>query len=42
MKELHYSALPLNENEEYDLETFSESQLSDFYWDNPESIPDRD
>lgn len=40
MKELYYTEMPLNENEDFDLESFSEQQLKDFYWDNPEALTD--
>ncbi|MBT6472548.1 MAG: hypothetical protein HOK52_14955 [Candidatus Marinimicrobia bacterium] len=38
--ECSYKDLPLDDNDDYDLEAFTPQQLSDFYWDNPEAIPD--
>lgn len=39
--ELHYTQLPVDPiTENWDLSTFTEQQLRDFYWDHPESIPD--
>jgi|APFre7841882654_1041346.scaffolds.fasta_scaffold555509_1 hypothetical protein len=37
---IHYTALPLDENEDFDTANFNEEQLADFYWDNPESLTD--
>ncbi len=37
---MSYLSLPLDVNEDYDVEAFDEDQLSQFYWDHPESIPD--
>lgn len=38
---ISYRDLPLDsETEDWDLSKFSDEQLAEFYWDNPESIPD--
>ena len=38
--ECNYKELPLDENDDYDIDNFTRRQLEDFYWDNPEAIPD--
>ena len=40
MKESHYTEMPLDENEDFDLESFSEQHVEDFYYDHPESLTD--
>jgi hypothetical protein len=37
---MSYLTIPLDANEDYDLIKFTPEQLSEFYWDHPESIPD--
>lgn len=38
-----YRDLPLDpETEDWDLSKFSDEQLAEFYWEHPESIPDRE
>jgi hypothetical protein len=36
MKTIPYTEMPLNEYEEYDLDTFTDEQLEDYYYDNPD------
>jgi len=37
---MSYLTIPLDNNGDYDIDKFTPDQLFDFYWDNPESIPD--
>jgi len=36
-----YTEMPLNEYEEYDLDTFTDEQLEDYYYDNPDDSDER-
>ena len=37
---MSYTEMPLNENEDYDLENFSDEQLTEYYFDHPEAMTD--
>jgi hypothetical protein len=39
---IHYTDMPMNEYEEYDLDTFTDEQLEDYYDDYPEAKFDND
>lgn len=36
-----YTEMPLNEYEEYDLDTFTDEQLEDYYYDNPDDSDEK-
>lgn len=37
---MNYKDIPLTEEGDYDLDSFTNEQLNEYYWDHPESIPD--
>lgn len=37
---IEYTELPLDENGDFDVDSFDNQQLDDFYYDYPEAMPD--